>query len=663
MNSIKRYLGRSFRGVRERQGTSYCRAPVALATCDGQQDGLLLCNLAFAELMACATIEDCIEQFSFAAHLAYCSHNQTILASARALHSLPNQELLVKSTKGRVVPVYCSLKFDPETGNMELAAMQLAQEKAGTDPAPDAPPDLQSELEICRQRLQFLLQSTCSICWEWDLLKDRISDTGMAINSTVPGIQRNQQALDFCIDGINDDDLQQVKKAMQSCLSGEQPAFDIEFRAVNADGAERWIKAYGEVSARGPGDEPLQLRGIHTDVTESRHMQQHIGDLQNLLFQARKMHAIGQLTGGFSHDFNNILASVIGFATLLLEKGRDSLDPSFKDYLQEICKAGKLGQDMIVRMLRFARNDSADMVPAMISLLIRDAVQLIRPSMPSSIELQLVIDDQLPSVNTNSFKLSQMLMNLCANARDAMGGNGILAIGLELRDISSLSCTACGQAIAGQFVQLSVADSGTGIDEQMLPHIFADFFTTKQPGEGTGMGLPIVNNLIHEHNGHIQVESTAGKGTRFNLLFPPTRQITPSQPVINLGVSRFQPRKRGHILVVDDDKSVGRYLSEVLELHGHRVTFEPDSRLAVDLLQEKPHRFDVIVADQIMPGITGTRLIAAVQRIRKELPVIICSGDNRKTSEISALNAGAQGYLAKPVNVDKLLELIDQSLG
>jgi PAS domain S-box-containing protein len=526
----------------------------------------------------------------------------------------------------------------------------------------EAREEVEQDLEEYKEKLLFSLQMVKSASWEWNLIDKSVTHSENWAPSL--GFEQTEDLTDadFWMSIVKQEDQQRVIDAVVAHLNGVKKMYEADFRVINAHGEERWVRGWGKIIEWDEQGKAVRLMGIHADITEFKHSEQFVAELQAQLFQARKMHSIGQLTGGFAHDFNNILASILGYTTLVLEKGEHSLQSRFKDYLTEVFRAAKLGQSMVAQMLRFARSGSTEMTPAMISLLTRDAVQLMRPSMPSSIELNLAIDDHLPSVETNAFKLSQMLMNLCVNAKDAMKGIGTLEIGLNLQQLNRQTCSACGASIDGQFVQLQVEDSGSGLSKHMLPHVFDPFFTTKEAGEGTGMGLSIVNNLIHEHNGHLQVDSEMGKGTIFKLLFPPSRKISATQPVIHLGTSRYKARNRGHILVVDDDTSVGTYIAEVLRHHGHRVTARFDSLEALDLFKENPNTFDLIVTDQVMPGVTGFDLMSETKRVKADIPVIICSAYSEDMSSKKAVDAGADGYLKKPIDVDRLLQLIDESL-
>lgn len=522
--------------------------------------------------------------------------------------------------------------------------------------------NIEHNLKQSEQKLSFSMQMLNSSTWEFDLINRTVDHSEKWAQTLGYDDKYSSTDVEYWFNLVIEEDRKIVTDAVTAHIKGETELYAAEFRIRDSENNEHWIRAWGKVIDRDADGRAVRMLGINTDMTELKRSQQENNQLQNQLFQATKMHTMGQLTGGFAHDFNNLLASIIGYTGLVLDKGKDTLDDQIKDYLAEVYKAGQMGQKLVSQMLSFGRNGSTDMAPAMIGLLVKDAVQLLKPSLPSSIILEIHIDEQVPSVETNAFKLNQILMNLCINAKDAMEGIGTLKLHLGSTYLENAKCDCCGESMSGQFVQIQISDSGIGISAEMLPHIFNPYFTTKEIGRGTGVGLSMVDNLMHEHGGHLLVNSVPRQGTTFKLLFPPCRQISAEATTIHLGKSKYQATHSGHILVVDDDRSVGTYMAEVLKHHGHKVTLEFGSVKALERYQDSPYVFDVVVTDQTMPEMTGSNLMLAMKELREELPVIICTAYSENLNEYSALKAGAKGYLQKPIDVDKLIELVDQSL-
>jgi PAS domain S-box-containing protein len=242
--------------------------------------------------------------------------------------------------------------------------------------------------------------------------------------------------------------------------------------------------------------------------------------LRQKLQQAQKMESIGHLTGGIAHDFNNILTSVIGFSQLSVQRAAIHDDDKLNEYLGQVQEAGMRAKDLISQLLAFSRNQTAELNAMNLSELTQEVVTMLRPAMPSSINIDFDASNAPPLVNGNAGQLHQVIMNLCINARDAMHGQGNMQIRLEEVNQDAGYCHACHTPFAGPYLQLSISDDGDGIPEDLIDTIFEPFTSTKEVGEGTGMGLAMVHGIVHEHNGHITVKSKPGKGTCFQVFLP-----------------------------------------------------------------------------------------------------------------------------------------------
>ena len=267
---------------------------------------------------------------------------------------------------------------------------------------------------------------------------------------------------------------------------------------------------------------------IMRDISERVLMEQEHKSLHKQLMQSQKMEALGQLTGGIAHDFNNILASMMGFTELGLYLLSDETDlknskdhQRLTDYLGEVHRAGERASKLIKQMLAFSRaGNNETLKPFDLNILIKDTIKMLRPVFPSSITIDADIEHMMPMVLADPVQLHQALMNIFINARDAMDGNGHISIRLESIPINNAICTSCLHDITGDFVSLTIQDTGTGIDDKTIEHLFEPFFSTKDIGKGTGMGLAMVHGIMHHHQGHIIVQSKTGTGSSFQLLFP-----------------------------------------------------------------------------------------------------------------------------------------------
>lgn len=383
--------------------------------------------------------------------------------------------------------------------------------------------------------------------------------------------------------------------------------------------------------------------------------------LEVQLHHAQKMEAIGQLTGGIAHDFNNMLASIMGYTDLTREGLAHYHNEQLEGYLNEVYKASERARDLVAQMLAFSRDSEEELEPLILLPLIKESLKMLGSTLPSSIEIELQLDDDSLAIMTNRVQLHQLIMNLCINARDAMQGKGHITISLRRVNNVKTKCCSCYENVRGDYIQLSLRDDGVGMTTEQLDCIFDPFYTTKELGsaKGTGMGLAMVHGIMHSHGGHIIVETEAEKGTTFTLLFPVIE--IQSNAVNRTGSDTKTLRKQildANILIVDDEAAVGGFIGELLKSCGCQVTVETDSQSALLKFRENPEAFDLLVTDQTMPGMTGAELAQSLMVIRPELPVILCTGYSDNIDEDKARLLGIRGYLNKPINNSEFLELV-----
>ena len=402
--------------------------------------------------------------------------------------------------------------------------------------------------------------------------------------------------------------------------------------------------------------EIIHFIGIKRDITERQ-------QLQRQLQQAQKMEAIGQLTGGIAHDFNNMLASIMGYTELAREEITQYRDEKLERYLGEVYNSGKRARDLVAQMLAFSRGGKLELKPLMLAPLIKESLKMLGSTLPSSIELHTEFEEGLPPVMTDPVQLHQMVMNLCINARDAMQGKGSMTIGLRCISGIATECRSCHERVTGDHIELFVQDTGHGIEPEQLDRIFDPFFTTKEVGKGTGMGLSMVHGIMHDHGGHVLVDSEPDRGSTFRLLFPLADDR--ASTVNRKDNGKNEPSNRsldGHILVVDDEASVGCFLADLLESCSGHVTVETDSCAALEKFKQNPKAYDLVVTDQTMPGLTGAELAQAMLAIRPELPVVLCTGYSDHMDEARAKALGIRGYLKKPLVSDVFLGMVSKLL-
>jgi PAS domain S-box-containing protein len=278
---------------------------------------------------------------------------------------------------------------------------------------------------------------------------------------------------------------------------------------------------------------PIRHRGqphvlyVGRDITERKRAEAARGELEAQLRQAQKMEALGQLTGGIAHDFNNILQGILGNLVLAEEHQEALADARLGRYLERAHSAAQRARDLIQQMLTFSRGRSGERGPVAPGALLKDATRLLRPTLPATIELGIELADEAPAALLDAVQFEQVLLNLCINARDAMAGAGSIALGARAAALRGEVCASCRQRIDGGYLELSVGDSGPGIAPEVRERMFDPFFSTKEVGKGSGMGLAMVHGIVHQHGGHVLVESAPGGGARFRILLPPAAAPAP----------------------------------------------------------------------------------------------------------------------------------------
>ncbi|MFQ5469158.1 MAG: response regulator [Gammaproteobacteria bacterium] len=378
------------------------------------------------------------------------------------------------------------------------------------------------------------------------------------------------------------------------------------------------------------------------------------------LRQVQKIEAIGRLTGGIAHDFNNVLASVLGYTELALEKYGSDSDEKLSIYLNEIYQSGRRAQVMVDKMLTFCRQGDDSPLPFIdVSEVVSDIISIMKPILPSRIELTVSVEGRLPKILANPVELEQVIMNLCINARDAVEGEGRIGISVASRHNVHRQCSSCGQMISGEYVEICVEDDGEGIPQATAGRLFDPYFTTKEVGKGSGMGLSVVHGIVHDTNGHIVLDSER-EGARFLLYFPAHHDLPDNHLEEDETISGFQSGSGEHVLVVDDEPSLARFLSDLLQSNHYRVTVENDSLQALNAFVENPDAYDLVVTDQTMPGLSGDEMIKKMFELRPDLPVILCTGFSETIDEDKAYKMGISGFFMKPVPSHELLNKISE---
>lgn len=381
--------------------------------------------------------------------------------------------------------------------------------------------------------------------------------------------------------------------------------------------------------------------------------------LENELQQAQKLEAVATLAGGIAHDFNNLLQTVQGFSELLLLKTEK--DEFGYDELHEIFAAARRGGELTRQLLTYSRKLTSEKKPVNLNDSIRQVHELLKRTIPKMIDFDLQLDENLSKVNADPVQVEQVLINLAVNAKDAMPEGGKLTIATTHVALSEQYCKNYSKLDPGDYVLLTISDTGHGIDNDTVEHIFEPFFSTKAPGKGTGLGLSMVHGIVENHCGHITCQSTPGQGTSFNLYFP-TGKATPM--VGSATASKAAEALGGNetILLVDDEDTICTYGKRYLEKEGYTVLIAPDGENALKIHSQKQTHIDLVLMDLIMPGMGGKKCIQKLLGTDLNLRIVIASGYSPDDNTTQYTDLGARGYLRKPYIGLQLLRMVRKVL-
>lgn len=411
-----------------------------------------------------------------------------------------------------------------------------------------------------------------------------------------------------------------------------------------------YLDEKGEVTA---------IVGVARDETALREAAETREELEAQLRQTQKMEAFGDLSGGFAHDFNNILASVMGHAQLAERALDKNLDERLRGYLQEILRAGTRAKELVGQLLKFSSSKVVELDAIDVRSTIAETCQLLRSSLPATIDLSVDVATDLEQVRADPTEISQVLMNLGINARDFVGRHGRIRIEAYNTRVDTVTCASCRSKFAGEMVCLRVTDSGPGVVPTTTSRIFEPFYSTKEVGLGSGMGLAIVHGIVHRHGGHISVVTENRIGAEFRCYLPVADMaLEPAnQPARQLSRVDQAPRR---VAVVDDEPALTTYLHELLTGEGFDVSAFTDSTSAWNAIQQGA-TFDVVITDQTMPGLTGIELVRLVRTEGYETPVILCTGFGHDLAEELLTEIGHIRLMYKPVDAKELIDAVRQA--
>ncbi|HSM92949.1 MAG TPA: ATP-binding protein [Anaeromyxobacteraceae bacterium] len=421
--------------------------------------------------------------------------------------------------------------------------------------------------------------------------------------------------------------------------------------SATVTGQRCWL---GTTATAVPGHEDDWRRVLFAsvDLTERRRAEEARLALEERLRQAEKLEAIGRLAGGIAHDFNNLLAGILGYAELTILGATPGSETH--EHQERIREATLRGRSLVRQILAFSRRDRAEPRPVDVPAVVKEALALMRAGIPSSITLEERIDPEAGATFADPTQIHQVVLNLCANARDAVGAYGRIEVGVSFVDVGE----AQQDLRAGRYVLIRVKDDGAGMDDATRARIFEPFMTTKGDHGGHGLGLAVVHGIVSAAGGAVRVESAPGRGAAFDVYLP--RREAPPTPAPEPAKVVDGGGKR--ILLVDDDPLVRGSLRGLLQSAGYAVEVAEDGQQAFEAFREAPSAFDAVLTDQSMPRMEGVDLARAVLALRPGLPVILCTGYGARLGEAVVRGAGLKAVLSKPIERVSLIAAVRAAL-
>jgi PAS domain S-box-containing protein len=436
---------------------------------------------------------------------------------------------------------------------------------------------------------------------------------------------------------------QDTAERMHRILNGESIVFETKHN--KKDGTQINLEVSSKAIAIGNG---LFIQSFYRDITEKKRLHEH-------LFQSQKMESIGVLAGGIAHDFNNVLTAILGHAGII--RKNTSLDERSTRSLGVIEDASRRAGRMISKLLGFARKSKYELVPLNLNDVVYDTVKLLEQVIDKRISLSVELDNRLPMIQGDVNQIEQIVMNFIVNARDAMPKGGRITVKTSPRTVVKGLPDVPLYVPPGEYVVLSVSDTGTGIPEEIISKIFEPFFTTKEPGKGTGLGLSMVYGAVREHRGYLSVQSTPGAGSQFTVYLPA------SCAGVQTGARESAAPGKGRetILVVDDEEEVLESMREALESQGYKVFATSDSTVALDVYKKIHPETSLIITDIVMPRMDGKELIGEIKRMTPQVKILALSGYTKYIAEMEEIK-DIDGFLQKPFESYYLLSVVRRIL-
>jgi two-component system, cell cycle sensor histidine kinase and response regulator CckA len=538
---------------------------------------------------------------------------------------------------------YCPLRVGDKVVAVNVVVIEVTERRRA-----------QEALQMSEERLRIALEGNSEGVWDWDIRKGpAVFSDGYA---RMLGYEPDEFAKDY--DSwralVHPDDIGRVDRAHSEHIY-ENKKFRVELRMRKKNGDWCWILSRGTVVERDREGHALRMIGTHMDITEQKLAEEEKVRLQEQLLQAQKLESVGRLAGGIAHDFNNMLSVINGYGDLLLRELVQ--DDPHREIISEIRAVGRRAANLTRQLLAFSRKQIIHPQPLIIDAIIHDMQHMIARLLGEDVKVKMLLNASDAAVFIDPGQLDQILMNLVVNARDAMPGGGTLTVETKKQDIDEPGRT---EASPRSWIEITVSDTGMGMDEFTRDHLFEPYFTTKEIGKGSGLGLSTIHGIIAQSGGSVQVESAPGAGTTFRIFLPKMEGPIFPPKTIEETTNLFGTET---VLVVEDDAEVRKYTVAALKAYGYRALTAANAQNALMVPERKRERIDLVLTDVVMPGMSGRDLAAILAQRWPSLKVLYMSG---YSSEIIAHhNILEEGLtlVEKPFSPEQLAQKVREVLG
>jgi PAS domain S-box-containing protein len=522
--------------------------------------------------------------------------------------------------------------------------------------------DLKQEIEERKQAEVALLESKSSfrdlLENSYDIIQSVAPDgsfifVNRAWVETFGYTEEEVPSLDV-VDLVRPEFLPDFQDMFSRMITGESVQ-DIEITLVAKDGKQ--ILVEGSTTPRYADGKVIAVQGYFRDITDHKRMQEEKKALEAQLIQAQKLEAVGTLAGGLAHDFNNLLQVIQGYAEVLL-MGKKESEPGYCN-LQQIFGAARRAAELTRRLLTFSRKVESKKRPTELNQEIKQLGEFLTSTIPKMIEIDVRLAEDLQIVYADPVQMEQVLINLAVNARDAMPAGGKLVIEAKNVSLDEEYSKSNPGVRPGDYVRLTVSDTGHGMDAETLEHIFEPFFTTKDPDKGTGLGLSMVFGIIRNHDGHITCYSKPGEGTTFEVYWPTRESIEECSEEEMVDTPRAGTET---ILLVDDEEPILALGEQTLSKLGYQVITATDGESALEIYRQQKEQIDLIILDLMMPGMGGMRCLEKILVLDPHAKVVISTGYSFASSPEQNIERSPRGYLNKPFDIRDMIKVVREVL-